>query len=277
MKKILLATTALTMTAGMAAAEVSLSGSANIGLKYSDAATQQTIVHHEIDMNVVGSSTTDNGLTFSATIELDTDNNSGELGDPSGVVSMGGAFGTISVGAVDAGDDNFFGALEVGFDGIGLDDVAEGDFGGGTHDVSYTNTIGAISVAFSTSEDDGNNDLAFGVRYKGAVTIAVGYNDDTTNDVQVTSVGVTGSLSGIGYNVAFTDDSAVGNAYGLGITYGMGNGMSLRAGVANADADTDASFGLGMTYSLGGGATLAGALGSIDGANKADLGVNFSF
>jgi len=277
MKKILLATTALTMSAGFAAAEVSVGGSANIGLKYSDSAAQQTVVHHEIDMNVVGSTTTDTGLSFSATIELDTDNNRGSLTDPSGVVSMSGAFGTISVGAVDAGDDNFFGALEVGYDGIGLDDVAEGGYAGGTHDVAYTNTIGAVSVAFSTSESDSNDDLAFGLRYKGPITIAVGYNDNTTTDVQVTSIGLTGSLNGVSYNVALADNSANGNSFGLGVTYGVGNGMSLRAGVANNDADTDASFGLGMTYSLGGGATLAGALGSIDGANVADLGVNFSF
>ena len=44
MKKILLTTTALVATAGFAMAEVSVSGSADMGLKYSDAGVNKTTV-----------------------------------------------------------------------------------------------------------------------------------------------------------------------------------------------------------------------------------------
>lgn len=264
------------MSAGFAAAEVSVGGSANIGAKYAEGALQETTLHHEIDMNVVGTTTTNNGLTFSATIELDTDNNSGSLGDPSGVVSMGGAFGTLSLGAVDAASDSVgFGALEVGFDGIGLDDVVEGEYDTGVHDVHYSNTFGAFTFALSASELEADDTISAGFGYKGPVAIAVGYADDGARDV--TSISLKGSAAGFGYTLAATDDSVDGSAYGLGVTYGLGNGMAVQAGFADSDASTDASFGVGMTYALGGGATLGGAIGSIDGANKADLGVNFSF
>lgn len=49
-----------------------------------------------------------------------------------------------------------------------------------------------------------------------------------------------------------------------------------------AYGDTDiagdkADFGIGVSYDLGGGATLGAGVGSINGKNKADLGVSFKF
>ena len=275
MKKVLFATTALVATAGVAAADVSLSGSANVGLKYNEAGAQQTTLHHEIDFGINASGTADSGLTFGASVDIDTDNSSGTFTSSDGEVFISGAFGTLTVGKVDAGDDQFFGALEVGFDGIGLDDVAEAGYGGGSHDVLYTYSVGDLSVAASMNSSDSNDNIALGVQYKGPITVALGYNDDGT-DVAM-SLGIKASMDGISVNVAAVDHETDGNAYGVGLTYAMNDAMSLSVGFADNDGDTDSSFGAGFSYKLGGGATLAAGVGSIDGTSKADFGVNFSF
>jgi outer membrane protein OmpU len=64
MKNMLLTTTALVMAAGVAAAEVSLSGSAGAGVS-SNAADTDTVVWSGIDLNVAASVTTDGGMTIS--------------------------------------------------------------------------------------------------------------------------------------------------------------------------------------------------------------------
>ena len=77
MKKVLLASTALAMTAGMAAADVTLSGYAEIGIAdYDiDGGASETVFHNDFDVTFTLSGETDNGLTFGATIDLD------EVGD----------------------------------------------------------------------------------------------------------------------------------------------------------------------------------------------------
>jgi outer membrane protein OmpU len=69
MKKVLFATTALVATAGVAAAEVSISGYAEMGLVGGD--MMETQFHQDIDVTFSLSGTTDNGLTFGASVDLD--------------------------------------------------------------------------------------------------------------------------------------------------------------------------------------------------------------
>ncbi|MEO1580050.1 MAG: porin, partial [Pseudomonadota bacterium] len=75
MKKVLLASTALVVSAGIAAADVSLSGSAELGIFDDDTETQ---FHTDIDVTFTMSGETDGGLTFGASIDLDESD-----GDPS--------------------------------------------------------------------------------------------------------------------------------------------------------------------------------------------------
>ena len=173
-------------------------------------------------------------------------------------------------------EDQYFGALEVGFDGLGLDDVAENGYGEATHhDALYTYSTGAFSFAVSASSDNTDDSIAVGFQYEGPVTVALGYNDDGAN--KVTSLGVTGSMGDIAYNVAFVDNEADGQGYGVGLTYSVNGALKIMGGIADNDVNTDTSYGIGMSYALGGGATLAGGIASIDGTTKADLGVNMSF
>jgi outer membrane protein OmpU len=68
MKKVLLTTTALVMTAGVAAAEVSISGTAGVAaVKSADATARMT---SGVDLNFAVSAAADNGLTMAATVDL---------------------------------------------------------------------------------------------------------------------------------------------------------------------------------------------------------------
>ena len=71
MKKILLASTALVATTGFAAAEMSWSGSANMGIKYSDNGT--TTLHEEIDLGMSATGETDGGIGWK--VEMGVDSN----------------------------------------------------------------------------------------------------------------------------------------------------------------------------------------------------------
>ena len=88
MKKVLLGTTALVMTAGVAAADVTFSGYAEIGIFDNDSDDVQ--FHHDIDVKFSLSGESDNGLSFGATIDLD------EVGDDcsSTTVSTTDGFGS---------------------------------------------------------------------------------------------------------------------------------------------------------------------------------------
>ena len=64
-------------SAGIAAAEVTISGAANMGVKYNSEgntfAEKKAVGWYEIDMDVVGTTETDSGLTFGADLDLDSD------------------------------------------------------------------------------------------------------------------------------------------------------------------------------------------------------------
>ena len=130
MKKLLIASTALVASAGFASADVTLGGSANAGVKYNGGwETKSTRLHYEIDFDVIASGTTDGGLTFGASVDLDAEissasgqPNNNPVKDPE--VFISGDFGTLTVGNLDVAADDI-GMKDVGFDGIGIDDAID--------------------------------------------------------------------------------------------------------------------------------------------------------
>ncbi len=196
MKTVLFATTALIATAGIAAAEVTLSGSAEMGVVGGDDIDAQ--FHTDIDVTFTMSGETDGGLTFGANIDLD------ELdGDPSGAfgnttqggesIFVSGAFGTLTMGDTDGAldwamqeaiigsainDDNehvgYLGRIVVPTAGGGTEtvDVVDGNIGlDGTYDgqiARYEYAFNDFAVAVSGEIDDGGDGdpvLGLGVRY----------------------------------------------------------------------------------------------------------------
>ena len=130
MKKLLIASTALVASAGFASADITLGGSANAGVKYNGGwDTKSTRLHYEIDFDVIASGTTDGGLTFGASVDLDAEidsptgnQNTNDVKDPE--VFISGDFGTLTVGNLDVASDDI-GMKDVGFDGIGIDDAID--------------------------------------------------------------------------------------------------------------------------------------------------------
>ena len=71
MKKILFATTALVATAGVASAEIALSGMAEMGIYNPNTETADTQFFTDIDVTFTMTGESDNGLTFGASIDID--------------------------------------------------------------------------------------------------------------------------------------------------------------------------------------------------------------
>ena len=75
MKKVLLASTALIGFAGMAAADVTLSGSGRFGLIYTDdTVTSDTVLSYRMRVNIDASTETDSGVKFGGRIRMQYDN-----------------------------------------------------------------------------------------------------------------------------------------------------------------------------------------------------------
>ncbi len=74
MKKLLIATTALVATAGVAAAEVTLGGSGRFGVVYvDDGSDSDTSLSYRMRINIDGSTETDSGIKFGGRIRLQYD------------------------------------------------------------------------------------------------------------------------------------------------------------------------------------------------------------
>ncbi|MCV2879181.1 porin [Sedimentimonas flavescens] len=318
MKKVLLASTALVFSAGFAAAEVTIDGSANMGFKYNEAglgyAGKDTAGWYEIDMTVTGTMESDAGLTFGATVDLDSvyGNDNQDYG---GTVFASGAFGTFTVGMVDPVADDY-GLSDIGFDGIGVDDIAElGNYSlgksslkgllgaannedladmlgvsedvldawGTTADARWDYSVGAITLGASI--DTINEDYSIAGAYDfGMVKAALAYSKDDATDTDSTQFKLSGSQNGFGGEL-FYATSDLADSWGLYGSYKTG-ALTLEASYSNADFDNGVpeiggesidAWGIGAKYDLGGGAKVAGGVGDIDGNTVADLGVTFSF
>lgn len=272
MKKVLFASTALIATAGVAAAEITFNGSANLGVIYADsAAGSTTVVKNEIDFQIVGSGETDGGLKFGATLDVDgaTNNaaNSANAADPDVWIEINGL--KLLTGLNDAANDNE-GLPDVGFDDLGVDDAGEVS-GSGSADVVVSYSFGDISVAAST--DSSGNDWAVGASGSFSdVTFKVGFGEAAGNDEMNLYLGYTTGAVTVG--AQYSENGAT-SGWGVHGSYSQGD---LTVTAVYSENDTGAEgYGVGVAYSLGGGATLAGGIAEVNGYSKADLGMTFKF
>ncbi|NHF74351.1 porin [Paracoccus xiamenensis] len=131
MKKVLFATTALvmSMTAGVAVAEVAVTGDARMGLIY-DGNDAQFGSRARVRFTMTGES--DAGLSFGASFRVDhQDNSGGKASDgTAGSVWISGTYGKLEMGDVVSASEAAIGDLyEVGY--------TEGAFGGDLEEFSY--------------------------------------------------------------------------------------------------------------------------------------------
>ncbi|MDO6728140.1 MAG: porin [Cognatishimia sp.] len=271
MKNVLLASTALVLTAGIASADIAVTGEANMGLKYNGTTTT---VHNEIDFNIVGTGETDGGVAFGASVDLDasSDNSANnaagatsDIADPEVFVSYNGL--KLTVGDIGEANDRG-GVADLGYDGIGVDNVAEIN-AYGSHDVRVDYAFGDIAVAASV--DSSNNDWAIGASASfDAFSVDLGYGETAGAEQVNLTLGY--SAGAFGAKV-FYADNATADSLGLEGSYTTGD---VTVTAVYAESGASEGYGIGVAYDLGG-ATLAGGIGEVNNTTVADLGISFSF
>ena len=299
MKKVLLASTALVGFAGAAAAEVTLSGYAEIGIFGGDVDTQ---FHTDVAITVNMSGTTDNGLEFGAKIQFDDTNGSSNVnGWPTfddEAVWVSGSFGKVTLGETDGAFDW---ALSEIYMGTSLYDDHSTHAGAywftgldGAYDnqiMRYEYSFGDFAAAFSVEQDDtGVLDAiwAIGGKWSGdmggnSVSAGIGYQSDGSTDIVGLSAGVS-MPSGFSVNLGYTDFGGIANDnwFGIAAAYTAG---PLLVGVNYGEYDSGGSgFGLVANYDLGGGVVAMAGYGSSDvasfngnGSDTFSLGLGMSF
>jgi outer membrane protein OmpU len=254
MKKVLFATTALVATAGVAAADVTLSGSAQMGVIGGDTISATTGVttgrstqfFTDIDVTFTMSGETDNGLSFGASIDLDESDGSNTAAGAAGVgaslafagttqggetLFISGAFGRLEMGDTDGAFDRAMAEVPAGPGS--LDDAHEGagwnGNGGfdGRYDgqvLRYEYSFGDYRVSVSAEVDDtavGGGDAVLGLGFDGSldlggtsVTFGIGYQ---TVDGPAAGAADEDTLVGLSLGAGFGDVS-------VGINYSVMEG-----------------------------------------------------
>ena len=303
MKKILIATTALVLTAGVAAADVALSGSARMGV-VNDSANKgnETQFTSRVRISGTGSGTTDGGLTFGASYRFDQNGgNASGTANGDSTVYIAGAFGKITMGDVGGAADALVG--QVGGVGLtGLGDHNEIGFIGTTKTAAYyEKSVGSLTFGLGLGQPGKTNpgEMSLGAKYAtDKFSVALGYEAFKTGAGTAASkseslISLKGSatLGAATVQAKYVSDSRTNHdasyALSVGGTFG---GVAVTAFYAAhgdttaAGKDGDTAIGLGASYDLGGGASVVGGVAQITGnatgakaRTQADVGVSFTF
>ena len=299
MKKLLIASTALVAFGGAAAADVALSGRAEMGI-FGSTAGGKAQFFTDIDVTFTMSGETDNGLTFGASVDLDeggavsnaTQNNADDGG---ATIFISGGFGTVTMGDTDGALDwALTEAGNVGNPGSLADDETSHagylgaylDGGAGNGDgqiLRWDYTSGAFGVAVSLEDDNGSNvantgiGYAIGFKYSldlsgTTVNFGIGHQKAADNvgvvaDAKATGVSAAASFAnGLSAGATYTNMSNMVNDkhYSLGMGYTTG-AISVHANYGKftgqgANPDTK-GYGLAAAYDLGGGAVVHAGYG----------------
>ena len=290
MKHVLLATTALAMTASFAAADVSLSGRAGAGSISGDTAGgdgMATGVKAEIwsgiDLNVSASVTTDSGVTVSVADDF----GGGKLPDYADK-ELDAQTSDLDTPAVSVA----FGDTTVKFDNQAIDDRYDNSQNG---DIAIDTTVGGatIGITFDTDAAADNATTSYAIGYTmGDITLSVTGTDANDDDdaAMVWSASwamnsdITLSLKSD--NKGAADDVTTGT-----VAYSMGDlALSLSAD-DNDDWNASATYSAGalsvtyatdeesaweadVSYDMGSGVALKA---SSDNTNTSIIGIDFTF
>ena len=269
-----------------------------------------TVGKNRVRIAFAGSGTTDGGLTYGFSARADHSNTSN-----GGSQYISGAFGKISMGDLNGGDEQMVGNLSgVGSSGAGSHQ--EFAYQAADHNIGYSISMAGVSFAATTDLVRGadatatGSNSAYGVKWSGdmggaTVGLAIGTSKIGNKTEDSYSVGV--SMGGLSIKaVSHTNDNGpvtaavtavssiasgvahvgavaeVANAdtdtTGLSISYAM-DAMSVtaytRTESTSGVADKDYS-GVGFTYNLGGATLKAGFVDAND-ISIMDFGINFSF
>ncbi len=299
MKKVLFATTALVATAGVASADVALSGSAEMGVVGGSGSTI-TQFHQDIDVTFTLSGETDGGITFGAAIDIDEVAGAAPsvatTGDDGGVaIFISGDFGTLTMGDTDGGFDA--GMQEVNIGSPGSIDDAETTHAGytgnngldGFYDgqvLSYSYSVSGFTITGSIEmDDDANHGATTAPVSATAGARAAAFNIPTNAGELVGGDGLTGdAVFGIGASYAGTFG---GGSYTIGGGYQtvedfdpvLAGGQSISITGISATVALDNGLSAGVNYSMidvSGLAVVAPGTASFSGTHMA-IGASYTF
>jgi outer membrane protein OmpU len=270
MKKVLFATTALVLTAGTAMAEVKFSGTARVGLSYSEdrfgGDGNDTIVNMRLRFNIDASKETDAGVTFGGRIRIqydagrinDLDADGGDLFDRSGatlnaayVYAEANGF-HVEVGNVNTAFDslNLLYNAELGYIGETFGSYAQASYAAyetNPYETPFTNRMGVFAsyavgdlvarVSYITPDQTGLTDPA-----EDEFSVSVDYK------VGQFSLGAGFAQNGAGIDDndvwALTGEYAVNDSTNVGLHY-VDNGIADSATVT-IYGNTKLASGIGI-------------------------------
>ena len=140
---------------------VSFSGSAGMGVKYSGDDKDDDVVMKkssiswisDFDIAISASGTTDGGLTFGASTAVEAGHASSVITDSE--VYIGGESWQVKIGKLDPASHKGRSLGDVGFDGLGVDNVAEEAVGATAANVEVSFSLGAASLAITAGQTGG--------------------------------------------------------------------------------------------------------------------------
>jgi outer membrane protein OmpU len=276
MKKILLATSAMVLFAGAAAAEVTVTGAGRMGLVYDGVDTEFS---SRIRIIFTASGETDTGLSFGASVRNDQ-SGVGNTANGDSTVFISGSFGKLTMGDTGNAADALVGQVSgVGYTGLN-DENEIGWLDTEKTGALYEYSAGSLTFALGSAQltaPDGDDTVSIAVKYAtDAYSIALGYEDNAL-DSQISAKG-TATFGGATVALKLVDrDSAADMAAALSVDYTTGATTLTAFATDNKDfAGTD-TFGIGAKYDLGGGASVLGGIVDNGTDTTADVGFNFSF
>jgi outer membrane protein OmpU len=295
MKKILLASTALVGFAGVAAAEVSISGYAEMGIIGGSNTDAQFF--NDVDVTFSMSGETDGGLSFGVSVDLDESAAIGSATVENEVaVFISGDFGRLTLGDTDGAMDWALQDQNIGHPGsINDEETSHAGWGGSYLDdygfsdgqiLRYQYSFGDFGFAVSLEQDltgngtTSNNDIGFAIggNYSiamagGSIGIGVGYQEGVegtgVGGTTPTAAGISLAYSsdmGLSAVIIYTDyEDVVRNGgqveshIGLGVAYTTG-ALTVAANYGEYEGTVAANdsngFAINASYELGGGASV---------------------
>lgn len=317
MKRVILTTTSLVFAGGMAAADVAVTGSAEMGV--SGAKGEDARLHRDLRVSFALSGATDTGLSFGTSLNL-KDAGKYQRDGGSGAVHISGAFGTLTLGDTNgafdaaiaepwsgsAGSINDDHTGHPGNGGGGNNNGLDGLTGSGGSILRYDYTLGGITTSVSGefgTDDSSDSVLGVGVAWSGdvggiGIGIGIGYQDGNDSTDAMTSASIVGASVSVDMGNGLStvlgassrDDSVDGDMdkttyTGMGIVYAAGDlTIGVNGGretVKGANAQTNSGAGFAAAYGLGTGVTFqVGAGAGKEGSTSKSswsAGLAFSF
>ena len=254
MKKVLLTTTALVMTAGVAAAEVSFSGTTQVGISSTNGA--DNVLSTGTDFNVALSGAADNGMTVSTSFDI----------------GMGSLIDYNDDFATEAQSDENDAApeLTIGYNGYtisaqqnGVDNLYNGDLPGA--DLGISGSMGGVSFAFTSDMEDNNTSYKVGYAMGDLTATITGTSDENGTDNAgvdaAMKIALSYKMGDMTINASTDDEGAADSTNSVGISYKMD---ALTIGYTMA-GDQGADFGEDYDFSV---AYSAGALSASYATNE---------